>query len=555
MANDTTIRISAIDATTEAFRSIQGNIGRLQNSIKGIAGPLSAAFSVGAIASFSKQLIDAADRLSDLATVTGISASELSKFGNAAQLNGSSTEQFEQAIVKFSNSIGEAAAGSTAQVEAFKALGISIQDANGNIKPTIDLFKEVADRFSQTADGAGKVAVAQDLLGKSGSSLIPVLNQGAAALERYEATFSEDFIQASADFNDNLDKLTINFQRLAATNLTPFLQAVNELLNPASVSAADQLKNKIAELQGILNASVGTSFLEKLLGKDLGSGKIRAEIERLQELLREINRADAAIASRTPTVKPAIKMAKKGQDEVADFQTFSEAAGIRIFEMDYKALSKEVGDFVTFQEAVNEKVKEFDYQNFIKEQEELNKVVEMSKITMKDFGERSVLSIEDALMDLVQGTKTAKEAFGDMAKSIIADLLRMYIRAQITIPIFNALFGGQPTSSGGGGVGVGVGTRPPGFQAIGGSVQAGNSYVVGERGPELFVPARSGSIVPNDQMGGGSVVIQQTINVTTGVQQTVRTEIAALLPQISEAAKAAVLDAKKRGGSFSAAFA
>jgi uncharacterized phage protein gp47/JayE len=53
---------------------------------------------------------------------------------------------------------------------------------------------------------------------------------------------------------------------------------------------------------------------------------------------------------------------------------------------------------------------------------------------------------------------------------------------------------------------------------------------------------------------GSGVVVNQTINISTGVQQTVRAEIQSLLPQISNAAKAAVIDAKRRGGSFANAF-
>jgi phage-related minor tail protein len=44
-------------------------------------------------------------------------------------------------------------------------------------------------------------------------------------------------------------------------------------------------------------------------------------------------------------------------------------------------------------------------------------------------------------------------------------------------------------------------------KAIGGSVQSGQPYMVGERGPEMFVPNQSGSIVPNKKMGGGVTVI------------------------------------------------
>jgi hypothetical protein len=61
--------------------------------------------------------------------------------------------------------------------------------------------------------------------------------------------------------------------------------------------------------------------------------------------------------------------------------------------------------------------------------------------------------------------------------------------------------------------------------------------------------------VVDHQRGGGSggVVVNQTINVTTGVQQTVRAEIATLMPQIANAAKGAVADARQRGGGYSKA--
>lgn len=69
-----------------------------------------------------------------------------------------------------------------------------------------------------------------------------------------------------------------------------------------------------------------------------------------------------------------------------------------------------------------------------------------------------------------------------------------------------------------------------------------------------MIPGSSGTVVPNNRLGGGGVVVNQTINVTTGVQQTVRNEIQTLLPQIAEASKAAVMDARRRGGSFANAF-
>jgi|DEB0MinimDraft_6_1074348.scaffolds.fasta_scaffold00578_9 hypothetical protein len=151
---------------------------------------------------------------------------------------------------------------------------------------------------------------------------------------------------------------------------------------------------------------------------------------------------------------------------------------------------------------------------------------------------------ENAFMSAVKGTKSVKDAFRAMAVEIIGELFRIFVVKQITGFVTSMFTAAFPSIAG-------VPAR-----ANGGPVNANTPYMVGERGPELFVPARSGSIMPNERIkgGGGEVIVQQTINVTTGVQQTVRNEIQTLLPQIAEASKAAVMDARKRGGSFANAF-
>jgi hypothetical protein len=141
-----------------------------------------------------------------------------------------------------------------------------------------------------------------------------------------------------------------------------------------------------------------------------------------------------------------------------------------------------------------------------------------------------------------------------MAKSVIDSLIKMLVQYYITKPLFDAI-----TSFGGGGGNTpapGSSSYSPGM-AIGGSVQAGQNYMVGERGAEMFVPNQSGAIIPNNKLGGGGggVVVNQTINVTTGIQSTVRAEIVQLMPQIAQAAKGAVADARLRGGNFSKAMA
>ena len=156
-------------------------------------------------------------------------------------------------------------------------------------------------------------------------------------------------------------------------------------------------------------------------------------------------------------------------------------------------------------------------------------------------------SFETAMMSMVDGTTSVKDAFKSMAVAIIKDLYKIYVVKKITGMITSAFAGGDAALSG---------PQHGGGRANGGPVQGGRSYTVGERGPEIFTPAMSGTITPNSGGGGGSgTTIVQNINVSTGVQQTVRAEIRQMMPQIADSAKGAVLDAKRRGGSYGRAMA
>jgi hypothetical protein len=165
---------------------------------------------------------------------------------------------------------------------------------------------------------------------------------------------------------------------------------------------------------------------------------------------------------------------------------------------------------------------------------------------MQSMAVRGLQSLEDNLTAVIMGTKSAKDAFADMTRAIIADLVKIQIRKAIVEPLSGVLD-------------TALGSIFPGSQmpfparAMGGSVTAGQPYMVGEQGAELFVPGQTGTIVPNNKMAAGGVTVVQNINVTTGVQQTVRAEIMTLMPQIANAAKSAVADAKLRGGSYAAA--
>lgn len=95
-------------------------------------------------------------------------------------------------------------------------------------------------------------------------------------------------------------------------------------------------------------------------------------------------------------------------------------------------------------------------------------------------------------------------------------------------------------------------------RAAGGAVNANMPYLVGERGAEMFVPNTSGSIATasrtRSMMGESSgVVVNNNFNISTGVSQTVRAELAQMMPQINANTRDGVIDAIRRGGKMSRA--
>jgi hypothetical protein len=179
-------------------------------------------------------------------------------------------------------------------------------------------------------------------------------------------------------------------------------------------------------------------------------------------------------------------------------------------------------------------------------------------LSLDEFGaisETIETSMTDAFMSMVDGTATVQDAFRSMARDILAQLYKVLVVQRLV----GSVAGGTGIA---GAIGSAFGVAPLPTKAHGGTVGAGSPQIVGESGRELFVPQQAGRIMTTAQTqamtsggGGGGVVVNQTINVSTGVSQTVRTEIKSLMPQIAEGAKSAVLDAKRRGGSFGSAFA
>jgi len=195
--------------------------------------------------------------------------------------------------------------------------------------------------------------------------------------------------------------------------------------------------------------------------------------------------------------------------------------------------------------------------------EQKQQALEDIKDKYEDIGNTIAGSMDQAFMSVVTDIDILKDSFEDMAfkvdrifqdmaRDIIAHLYQVLVVQQMvrgfggmlgksSNPILSAIGAGLESYDGGGY--TGSGPRSGGLDGKGG-------YMAMLHPRETVIDHTKG------QSTGGDVVnVTQNINVSTGVQQTVRAEIKQLMPQIADSAKSAVVDAKRRGGSYGRAFA
>ncbi|NRA43111.1 MAG: phage tail tape measure protein [Pseudomonadales bacterium] len=164
------------------------------------------------------------------------------------------------------------------------------------------------------------------------------------------------------------------------------------------------------------------------------------------------------------------------------------------------------------------------------------------------------LSAEDAFVSMVDGTKTVAGAFKDMAADIVRELYRVLVVQRMVSQISGIISPGIQIPQGlMAGVQSAIGTR-----ASGGSVMNNKPYLVGEQGPELFVPGSKGNIVNATQtanaMGGETINITQVYNVNGNGDEYIMGAIKAAAPSITNDAVKAVQRERRRGGTMKQAF-
>lgn len=162
-------------------------------------------------------------------------------------------------------------------------------------------------------------------------------------------------------------------------------------------------------------------------------------------------------------------------------------------------------------------------------------VAEQMKSLYGDIG----MSIKDGVVGAIQGAIDGTKSLQEVASNLLSNIANKLLDVAVNFALFGAVSG---TGTGGGLLGGLFKKR-----AQGGSVTAGQPYLVGERGPELFMPGRSGGIARAGSFGGGANIVVNVDAGGTSVQGN-QPEGQALGRAIAAAVQAELIKQKRPGG-------
>jgi hypothetical protein len=287
----------------------------------------------------------------------------------------------------------------------------------------------------------------------------------------------------------------------------------NELLETGTASAItqriDERKQKIEELkEKISGANKVLDTFSMLIGlQNVGGVKgitdfkvqvkeLEAEIKKLEEGLPAAKARDLTVEFKTQLddlkkqnaeLTNAVKREQIiGEEKRKEFDLEQQIAAIR---------EKFDGDDEERLVALAKQNHELQKQKT--EVERINEATKRQAEIFKQIGDSIATGISDALVDAVMKAKS----LGEAAAGILNMIARQLLQLGINTLLFN-VFGGAS----------GIFKNLPTF-AAGGRPPVGKASIVGEKGPELFIPTSAGTIIPNHSLGGGGITNNIVVNV------------------------------------------
>lgn len=254
----TAVNSTEFDDLNRKLKLAQRSVKDFASEAQGVAQSVGAPFAaVAGAVGFSLQsavtgFAQAGDGLDKMSSRLGISAVKLQEWSFAATHAGAAPEDLEDALKDLSEKIAEVAGGDTGDAaQLFSALGISVKDASGKIRPASDIFEEVADAIQRNEDPALRTKMAMVLMGDSGRKLIPMLSGGAQGLDDMAKqardlglVMNEDAVAGAAQMTDHMDDMK--------ASVTAVGHEIGYRLSPIVISMSDRFRDLAAANKGAL---------------------------------------------------------------------------------------------------------------------------------------------------------------------------------------------------------------------------------------------------------------------------------------------------------------
>lgn len=258
------------DAWEKAGKKIEG-AGRKLAPVSKAAGAITAAF--GAI---TYKASGTADDINTLSKQTGISTDDLQKYAAAADLTDVSLEAMAKSQQTLKKNMFSASEGKS-QKKYFDELGISVVDADGNLRDSNEVFNETIAALGSIENETQRDAIAMKIFGKSANELNPIIEDGGETYEKVSKMLEEhglepvskEELDKANEFKDQIDTIKLVFSQAIlkigtkiATYLVPIMSKV--------VDVATKIASKIASLKGkslakIMGASGALTALSPVL--------------------------------------------------------------------------------------------------------------------------------------------------------------------------------------------------------------------------------------------------------------------------------------------------
>lgn len=427
-----------------------------------------------AIAVSIKKTIDHADEIGKMSSSLGMTVEQLSSLEYAAKLADVEIESLRTSFQKFNKAIFEAADGGKEYEEAFRSLGVTVTDTNGNLKSNYDVLLETADAFSRMTDGVQKSAIAQELFGKSGAAMIPLLNSGKDGIKDLAkeaaslgVVLSSTTAEAAERFNDNMTRIASSSQGIfvsLTSGLIPTLANLSDNITRSSTSLQtfhDIGKGISTVIVSIVNTSMVLIDTLKSMVDAIGAAGAAVilmstfqfkEAMNVMKIYAEdqTNRWNNLAVNLDKNWKSIYDTVKNGSDKMN--KSLSDASDkVERFNKKQEEGRTLTESLRTAQEKYNDEMAKYNdllasgainQETFDRAAKKAKDTLEKSSETTKevnsaarDLGFTFQSAFEDAI---IEGKK-----FGDVLSSLMQDMERILLRNMIIKPLADALSSGM----------------------------------------------------------------------------------------------------------------